>query len=138
MSSRWLARGRMGPYSSRSPWDSWGSIVGDRVRHLEQDGSPALHSPISTVIAGGSGRRGMSGHLLHRGQVDAQVQQISDPGSAQVVRCRSLDLALPAALPADPPGGGGAEPSQAGIGANQAAGLQHGAEERAWFRATNL
>jgi len=42
-------------------------------------------------------------HLLHRGQVDAQIQQVSDPGSAQVVWCRRLDLALAATLPADPP-----------------------------------
>jgi hypothetical protein len=79
----------------------------------------------------------MPSHLLHCGEIDAQVEQISDPGSAQVVWCRRLDLALAATLPADPPGGGGAEPSQAGAGPNQAAGLQHSAEERARLRATN-
>jgi hypothetical protein len=80
----------------------------------------------------------MPRHLLHRGQVDAQIQQIADPGSAQVVRCRGLDLALEAALPAYPPGRAGAEPSRAAAGANQAAGFQHSAEERTRLWVTNL
>jgi hypothetical protein len=80
----------------------------------------------------------MPRHLPHRGRVDAQVQQISDPGSAQVVRCRGLDLALEAALPAYPPGGARAQPSRTAAGANKAAGLQHSAEERTRLWATNL
>ena len=54
---------------------------------------------------------------------------------AQVVRCRRLDLPLEAALPAYPPGGAGAEPSRAGTGANEPAGLQHRAEEGTRLRA---
>ncbi len=98
---------------------------------MKQDGSPALHATIPTVVTGGGGGRGMPGHLLHRSQVDAQIQKISDPGTAKVVRGRRLDLALETALLTDPPDRGGAEPSQAVGGANQAAGLQHSAKERA-------
>ncbi|MDQ6899217.1 MAG: hypothetical protein M3072_06885 [Candidatus Dormibacteraeota bacterium] len=49
----------------------------------------------------------MPRHLLHGGQVDAKVQEASDPGSAQDVQCLGLDLALAAALTAYPPGGPG-------------------------------
>jgi hypothetical protein len=78
----------------------------------------------------------LSRHLLHRGQVDTQVEQIPDPGSAQVVGCRRLDLGLEAALLADPPGRSRAEPSQATALPNQAAGLEDSAEERSRFGAT--
>jgi hypothetical protein len=59
--------------------------LGRRVGHMEQDGSPAPHSPIPTVVAGGGGGRGLSSHLLHRGQVDDQVEQIPDWASSEPV-----------------------------------------------------
>jgi hypothetical protein len=72
-------------------------------------------------------------HLLHCGQIDAQVEQVPDPGPAQVVRCRGLDLGLATTLAADLPGRCWAEAGQAFVEADQAAGLEHCAEERAGF-----
>jgi hypothetical protein len=73
----------------------------------------------------------MSRHLLHRGQVDAQVEEIPYPGPAQIMRCGSLDLGLAAALAADLPGRCRTEPSLVLTGPGQTSGLDHGAKERA-------
>jgi hypothetical protein len=63
------------------------------------------------------------GHLLHSGQVHAEVEQVPDPGAAQVVGDGSPDLGLESALATDPPGGGGTEPCQL-IPRDQPAGLE--------------
>jgi len=70
-------------------------------------------------------------HLLHPGQIDAQIQQVPDPCPAQVMWHGRLDLGLEPALPADPLGGGGAEPSQLIALAGAGARLENRAEERA-------
>ena len=69
----------------------------------------------------------MPRHLLHGGQVDAQV-----------VEGGGLDLDLEAALPTDPPGGRWGEASQTMAFAEQAPGLEHRAEERARLRPASL
>lgn len=59
--------------------------LGRRLGHMEQDGSAAPHSPIPSVVAGGGGGLGLFSHLLHRGQVDAQAEQILDWTSSDPV-----------------------------------------------------
>jgi hypothetical protein len=73
----------------------------------------------------------MSGHLLHRGQVDAQVEKVRDPSPAQVMGSGGRNPGLEAALPADPPGRGRAEAGQLTGFALEATGLDHRAVERA-------
>ena len=60
--------------------------------------------------------------------IPAQIEQVSNPSPARVVRC--LDLGLEAALAADPPGGGRAETCQLITLARQPPGLAYGPEQR--------
>jgi hypothetical protein len=80
----------------------------------------------------------MPRHLLYGRQVDAQVEQIPDPGASQIVRRRRQDLGLEAALPADPPGAAGAETSQLIAFSQQAPGLEHRTKERPRLQAASL
>jgi hypothetical protein len=79
----------------------------------------------------------MPGHLLHGGQVDAEVEQVPDPGPPQIVRCRRLDLRLEPALTTDPPGAARTETSQLVPLPKQPSGLEHRTEERARLGAAN-
>jgi hypothetical protein len=54
----------------------------------------------------------MPRHLLHGGQVDTEVDQVSDPSPAQVMRSGGPELGLEPALTTDPPGAAGAEAGQ--------------------------
>jgi hypothetical protein len=80
----------------------------------------------------------MPRHLLHGGQVHTQIEQVPNPGPAQIVRCRRLDLGLEATLTTDPPGAAGAEASQLIPLPKQAPGLEHRTEERARIEAADL
>jgi hypothetical protein len=71
--------------SGRRSMCSCGSQSSGTVGHLEQDGSPALDSSITAIVPRRRRRRGVPRHLLHGGQVDAQVEQVPDPGPTQVV-----------------------------------------------------
>jgi hypothetical protein len=102
-----------------------------RVWHLEHGGRAALHTSISPVVSARCGGRGVACHLLHGGQVDTEVEQIPDPGPAQVMRGGGLDLSLEPALTTDPPGAAGAEASQLIALPQQAPGLEHRTEEGA-------
>jgi hypothetical protein len=79
----------------------------------------------------------MPRHLLHSGQVDTQIEQVPDPGPAEIVGRGGLDLSLEPALAADPPGAARAEASQLTPVPKQAPRLEHGAEERARLRPPN-
>jgi hypothetical protein len=80
----------------------------------------------------------MPRHLLHGGQVHAEVEQVPDPGPAQIVRRRRLDLGLEATLATDSPCAAGAEASQLTFLPKQAARLEHRAEKSARLGAANL
>jgi hypothetical protein len=73
----------------------------------------------------------MPRHLLHGGQVDAEVEQVPDPGPAQVVGSGGLDPGLEPALTTDPPGAARAEANQLIALPRQAPGLEHRTEEGA-------
>jgi hypothetical protein len=105
---------------------------------MQQVGSSALHASIAAIVPTGRRSRSMPRHLLHGGQVHAQVEQIPNPGSPQIVGSGGLHLSLEAALPADPPGTPGAEASQLIPLLQQPSGLEHRTEERARLGAANL
>jgi hypothetical protein len=80
----------------------------------------------------------MARHLLYGSQVDAEIEQVPDPGPAQVMRSGGLDLGLKPALTTDPPCAAGAEASQLIPLPKQAPGLEHRTEERARLGAASL
>jgi len=105
---------------------------------MEQCSGPPLYPSISSIVPPGRRSRSMPRHLLHGGQVDAEVEQVSDPGPAQVVGSGGRDLGLEAALATDSQACGGAEAGQLTGLTLEAARLEHGAEERARLRTADL
>jgi hypothetical protein len=93
---------------------------------VEEGSGPALHASISPIVPLSRGGEGVPRHLLHRRQIHAQIQQVLDPCPAEVIWRGRLDLGIEPALSADPPGGGGAEPSQLIALAEQAPDLRTG------------